>query len=199
MSRRRADRIKDFLSIATAVVVVLFARSSLADHYHVPSGSMLPSLHEGDHIAVDKSAYGLRVPLTDLRIAEFDTPHRGDVIVFPSPETGDVLVKRVIAVGGDVVTVRAGRVAIEGKPAAIHQALDGLVEDLYGVRHGVRLEDGGPDFGPVRVPDHYLLVLGDNRGNSRDGRFFGWVPVGTVRGRVIGVFYRHGALTWTTP
>lgn len=198
--RRRAHAFRDLLPILIVVGIVLTARSSLADHYHVPSGSMLPSLHVGDRIAVDKSAYGLRLPLTHLQLIGGQAPQRGDVVVFPSPETSDVLVKRVIAVGGDLVEVHGGRVSIDGTqvPMLVH---DGeLSELLDDGPHDVRLEGGGgPDFGPKRVPAGHVLVLGDNRGNSHDGRLFGFVANDRLLGRVVGVFVRNGRPTWRTP
>src|SRR5262245_47749050 len=101
---RRSWR-KDLLAIAAAAAVVLVGRSSLADHYHVPTGSMLPTVLENDHIFVNKAAYSLRLPFSHVELAEFGGPERGDVVVLESPESGIVLLKRVVAVPGDVVRV----------------------------------------------------------------------------------------------
>ncbi|MFW5739836.1 MAG: signal peptidase I, partial [Myxococcota bacterium] len=181
-------RVREVLPALIVLAILLTARSSFADHYYVPSGSMLPSLEAGDRIAVDKRAYGLRVPLTHVRVLDESPPRRGDVVVFPSPETGDVLVKRVVAIGGDVVEVREGRVAIDGEPVRLRRE-GGLVVELLGEsRHAVRFDGGGgPDFGPARVPADHVLVLGDNRGNSHDGRLFGFLPNDRLLGRVVGV------------
>jgi len=196
-SRRRFG-LHDIVSILLGATVVLTVRSSLADHYHVPSGSMLPSLHEGDRIAVEKCAYSLRFPLTHLHVARYDQPARGDIIVLESPESGVVLVKRVVAVAGDSISVRRGHIAMNGTPVPIEQRDGVLVEQLGTVPHFVRLGDGGPDFGPTAVPAEHVLVMGDNRGNSHDGRAFGFVSLDAVIGRVRGVFMREGSPTWVT-
>jgi len=106
MKKRSTKLLKQALSLAGLVLVVLAARSSLADHYTVPSGSMRPTVEVGDRILVDKLAYGLRLPFSNWYLAEFDGPRAGDVIVFESPEDGTVLLKRVAAVPGDRVEFR---------------------------------------------------------------------------------------------
>ncbi|MEZ4300151.1 MAG: signal peptidase I [Polyangiaceae bacterium] len=193
---RRSSWRKDLISIASAAAVVLVGRSSLADHYHVPTGSMLPTVVENDHILVNKAAYGLRLPFTHVRIAELGGPERGDVVVLESPESGIVLLKRVVALPGDMVAVEDGHVVLNGHPVLVEHKATGLFEEL-GQGHGLRLDDGGgPDFGPVKVPAGHYLVLGDNRGNSRDGRYFGFVKREAILGRAVGILARHSKLTW---
>ena len=178
---------------AVTVLVLLSARSSLADHYLVPSGSMEPTVETGDHIFVNKGAYGVRVPFTHTIAARFDGPKVGDVVVLDSPEEDKVLLKRVVATPGVTVEVRAGHVVLDGVEAPI----DGGVEQLAGVRHPVSLDrGGGPDFGPVQLGDDQYLVLGDNRGDSRDGRYFGLVDRTAILGRAVGVYWR-GGFDWT--
>jgi signal peptidase I len=180
------------LQVASAAAVAFTARASLADHYRVPSGSMEPTVHVGDHIVVSKAAYGLRLPMTDRYVVRFAGPARGDVVVLepqgdaaPSAVDADVvgavLLKRVVAVEGDLVEVRDGRVRIDGRDAP---------EATISLAAG-----GGPDLGPVRVPTGKVLVLGDNRGNSRDGRAFGWVDRAQVLGRAVRVIARDGRLS----
>jgi len=195
--RSRTRRLaREFLMIAAFVVVLLSARSSLADHYTVPTGSMQPSIEIDDHILVNKAAYGLRVPFTNTYVARFDGPAIGDVVVLDSPEEDKVLLKRVVGVPGTRVEVRGGRITIDGKVAPIEQRADGLHELLGAADHEVRLTDGGgPSWGPVTIPDGRYLVMGDNRGDSRDGRFFGLVTRGAILGRAVGVYWRSG-LTW---
>ena len=186
-SKRRAF-VRTALQFASITAVAFTARASLADHYRVPSGSMSPTVHVGDHIAVAKAAYGLRLPLADTYLVRFAAPARGDVVVLDPPDDearvataegiGAVLLKRVVAVEGDIVEVRDGRVRIDGRAVAEeHISLD---------------EGGGPDLGPLRVPTGKVLVLGDNRGNSRDGRSFGWIDVDRVLGRAWRVIARDG-------
>jgi signal peptidase I len=165
-------------------VFLLFVfRASFADHYLVPSGSMEPTLLPGDRVVVDKRAYGLRIPLTEVKLTDGKAVARGDIVVFDEPETGTRLIKRVVAIGGDVVEVRAGHVFIDGRlqPA-----------DPANLQFG-----GGPDVPPILVPAGQVLALGDSRGNSRDGRWFGFVPVSALYAKALRVYYRsEQGLVW---
>jgi signal peptidase I len=170
---------RDLVSLAALVVGLLAARSSLADHYTVPSGSMRPTVYEGDHIAVNKLAYGLRVPFTHVRLVSFEGPARGDVVVLDSPEDGRVLLKRVVALPGDRVEVSAGEILIDGTPLPHH--------------YDISLDaGGGPNVAPVEVPAERYLVLGDNRGDSHDGRYFGFVRREAILGRAVAIVGRDG-------
>lgn len=175
------NRAKTFCQLAALATFTLTTRASFADHYFVPSGSMEPTVHVGDRIFVDKTAYGLRVPLTETWLLRFDGPKRGDVVVLSSPEPaadGTVLLKRVAAVEGDIVAVRGGHVMIDG--ARVDEP-------------GASLAEGtGPDLPPVSVPPGKVLVLGDNRGNSHDGRDIGWIDTREVLGRAVAVIARDG-------
>lgn len=194
---RRRKQIKELATLAALVLGLLAARASLADHYHVPSGSMQPGIEIGDRILVDKRAYGLRVPLSHLYLVRTAQPAAGQVVVLDSPETGEVLLKRVVAGPGQEITVRDGRLWLDGRAAKTWAGVDGKLEQLNGVTHPVRLTaGGGPPFGPVRVPPDHVLVMGDNRGNSHDGRMFGFVHVDAVLGRALGVFLSDDGLTW---
>jgi signal peptidase I len=188
---------RELLTLAIVAVTISAARSSLADHYVVPTGSMIPTVEPDDHVLVDKRAYGLRIPFGAAYALPGTPPARGDVVVLRSPEDGDVLLKRVAAVPGDVVTVTDGVLAIDGHPMPILSEGSGSVEEIGGVRHPITLEaGGGPDYGPLRVPEGHYLMLGDNRGNSRDGRWFGLVTTDAILGRVEGIILRDGAPTW---
>lgn len=194
---RRRKLLKELCALSALVLGLLTARGSLANHYHVPSGSMRPGIEVGDRILVDKRAYGLRVPLTHFYPLRYAQPAAGDVVVLDSPETGEVLLKRVVACGGQEVTVRRGRLWIDGRWVPVWPDSDGWHENLAGVAHPIRLTaDGGPPLGPVRVPADHVLVMGDNRGNSHDGRAFGFVHVDAVLGRALGVFLSDDGLTW---
>ena len=197
MTPRRRSFLRDMVPVLAACSVVFVARSSFADHYRVPSGSMEPTVQVGDQICVNKAAYGLRVPVSQTYLAHAAAPARGDVVVLTSPADGQVLLKRVVAVPGDLVEVRSGRVAIGGRFAPVHVHDGALVEELDG--HAHELGDdfgGGPGFGPTRVPEGRFLVLGDNRGNSLDGRFFGWVDRDAILGHAVAVCVRDGLPTW---
>jgi signal peptidase I len=180
---------------ALALFGLLFvARSSFANHYVVPSGSMEPTLRPGDRVVVDMSAYGLRIPYTETVVLERGRPQRGDVVLLPSPATGDRLIKRIVGVAGDRVTLQDGRLSIDGVPAAVG---DGRGERVGA--HAVPLNlayGGGPDIDVV-VPRGHVLVVGDNRGNSLDGRMFGFVRESAVYAKARGVFWRSGErFTW---
>src|SRR3954452_21883725 len=109
---RRARWLREGISIAGFALALFAARSTLADHYYVPSGSMIPSVEIGDRLIVNKLAYALRVPFSELVLAKRHGPSRGDVVVLKSPENGITLLKRVAAIPGDEVAVNEGRLEI---------------------------------------------------------------------------------------
>ncbi len=195
-------RVRDWLPTMIVVGVLLTFRSSLADWYDIPSSSMQPTLLVGDRIGVNKLAYGLKVPFTRLQAAAWAEPQRGDVVTFPSPADGQRMVKRVVAVGGDEVVMRRGALLIDGRPVGYSDDAPPasplrpddpgnhrwLMEHLPGgAAHSIMTTDRRPmlrDWGPVTVPLGHVLVLGDNRDNSADGRVFGFVPCTKLDGRV---------------
>jgi len=193
----RARRVaRDSSSILAAAAVALVARSSFADHYVVPTGSMLPTVQLEDHVLVSKLAYGVHVPLVPGYVARFEGPARGDVVVLTAPDTGIVLLKRIAAVPGDRVRVKDGELEVNGQHIAVEQR-GGVPYEALGKLHPLDLADGGgPDLGPMTIPRDRYLVLGDNRGNSRDGRFFGLVDRDAILGHVKGVLVRGGHPTW---
>ena len=189
---------RELLGMGVVLSLALTARGTLADHYHVPTGSMRPTVEVGDRIFVNKAAYGLRVPLSERWLTQFDGPAAGDVVVLHSPEDGTVLLKRIVAAPGDEVAIREGRLWRNGSFAPFELDDGGEpLERLGDAVHPLRLDDGGgPDFGPVRVPPESYLVVGDNRGNSLDGRTFGWVERKAILGKGVAVFARNGRPTW---
>ncbi len=158
---------------------LVMARSSFADHYVVPSGSMEQTLFPGDRVVVDKHAYGLRIPFTLVKVLPGGAPARGDVIVFDEHTSGMRLIKRIVAVGGDRLEVRSGHVFINGEPGDGKAALN--------LQMG-----GGPDVPPIRVPEGKVFAMGDFRGNSRDSRYFGFVAVDEIYAKASRVYYRSG-------
>ena len=187
------------------IFVVIPVKSSLADWNWVPTGSMNPTILEGDLIYVDKLAYDLRFPLTFYRVAEWSTPQRGDIVVCFSPEDQIRLVKRIIAVPGDTIESKGNILFLNGEPATYTkldpQSMEYLsselkgrsilaTEDLDGFTHAVMSIPSVRalrDFGPVSVPQDHYFVMGDNRDNSRDSRFFGFVKRGAIIGKARGV------------
>ena len=187
--------ISELTSLAIVLAAVTAARSSLADHYYVPSGSMQYTLMDGDRVIVNKMAYGFRIPLTKIDIFGSSTPTRGDIAVFDSPEDGTTrLIKRIVAIGGDHVLVRNGQLSINGQPLGDRKVEHfGDRDALLNLTHG-----GGPDY-EIDVPPHMVLAMGDHRGNSNDGRIFGLINEKELFGRAIGIYYRRDGgegFTW---
>lgn len=186
---------RELVSIGLIILGVLAARSAIADHYHVPSGSMEPTLIAGDRVVVDKMAYGLRVPFTHFRLSAGEPVASGEVVIFDSPRDGTRLIKRIVAVGGDTVEIRDGHLMVNGQPMATGG--DWSTEQIgertvhLNLAHG-----GGPDFRQT-VPAGKLLAVGDHRGNSLDGRIFGLIDEADVYGKAMAVYYRSGeGLVW---
>lgn len=180
--------LRESASFALLMLGLLAVRSTLADHYHVPSGSMEPTLVPGDRVVVDKMAYGLRVPFTTVELVDRNTVQRGEVVIFDSPRDGTRLIKRIVAVAGDSVAVRNGHLSINGRLMSNAEQWD---VEIFGERLvSLDLSDGGgPDFAGV-VAKGKLLAVGDHRGNSLDGRMFGLIDEASVYGRAVAVYYR---------
>jgi len=189
------DRLRQILranaSVLVVIAIIAVARGSLADHYVVPTGSMEPTLMPGDRVLVNKTSYGWRLPYTGVELGGDAPPERGDVVIFDSPENGTRLVKRVVAVAGDVVAVREGRLFVNGE-ALSDPGSPGVERFPRGEIQLSLLYGGGPDLKPTEVPTGRLLMMGDARGNSRDGRIFGFVEEQAVYARALRVFYRSG-------
>jgi signal peptidase I len=171
-------------AIIMALLLALFIRTFIVQAFKIPSGSMIPTLAIGDHILVNKLSYGVRIPFWEDYLLEFDTPDRGDVIVFIFPEDRSKdFIKRVVAVGGDSVEIRQKKVYINGKPVADPHAYfkDG---DFTG-----EIQPGQNNFSPRTVPKGHLFVMGDNRDSSHDSRFWGFVNNDDVRGKAFLIYW----------
>ncbi len=199
------NTIKPFCLVVIALAVF---RSMIADWHDVPTGSMNPTIIEGDRIFVNKLAYGLKLPFTMTHVANWSQPRRGDIVVFYSPELRPRrLVKRVVAVPGDMVAMRDNQLWINGEPARYKPAPGRVTYPVEGRepgRHAFAMEevDGRShpvmstpqnmarrDFGPIQVPAGKYFVLGDNRDSSRDSRFFGFVDGASITGRASAVAF----------
>ena len=205
-------------SLLIFFALMMVFRSAVADWMYVPSGSMNPTIVEGDRILVDKAAYGLRIPFTTIRLTQGEGPRRGDIAIFPSPEDGTTLVKRVIGLPGDTIEMRDEQLLINGMaasyapaeaaadvelPAATRlQERRYFTEHLAERPHAIMLlpERSMPrSFGPVTVPEGQYLMLGDSRDNSKDSRFIGFVPRDSIVGRAHRVLYSLDAERWYRP
>ncbi|MDB3936280.1 signal peptidase I [Granulosicoccus sp.] len=183
--------LKENKTIFLFIILMTVFRSSIADWNTVPTGSMKPTIIEGDRILVNKMAYDIRVPFTHHSLYNIADPARGDIIIFDSKVSDLKLVKRVIGVPGDVVELTDNVLRINGETLSYEDLSSTPVtqdksEDLLGVPHNVRVRKAGSSlssFQPVRVPDGFYLALGDNRDNSSDSRVIGFVPRREIVGR----------------
>lgn len=182
-------------SFFPVLFVVWVLRSFLFEPFTIPSGSMLPTLQIGDYILVNKFSYGLRLPVVGTEIVPVGKPQRGDIMVFKYPESPKVnFIKRVVGLPGDHVRVHAGRIIINGQELPRHEVVFPgaeswelyFQEQLGQVAHEIRQEDGRERASPQGewvVPADSYFMLGDNRDNSRDSRFWGFVPDSLIVGR----------------
>jgi len=196
--------------LAVMLLVLFSVRSSIADWNVVPTGSMKPSIIEGDRILVNKLAYDLKFPFTTWHLAQWSDPKRGEVVVFDSPEDGTRLVKRVIGMPGDTIQLIKNNLYVNGQPA-VYTPLDFNTqsqitpneqrqylfqyskESVAGFSHPIILippyrynpgaENDKRTWGPVTVPPGNYFMMGDNRDMSKDSRFIGFVPRGNIIGR----------------
>ncbi len=196
---------KEIRPLLTVALVVFAVRSSLADWNDVPSGSMQPTILVGDRVFVNKLAYDLKVPFTTWHLAEWSNPQRGDIVVFYSPHDGKRLVKRVVGLPGDAVELRDERLFVNGiamdyaplgdataseLPKAERPGNRFAIENLSGHKHSVMATPRLPAkraFGPVQVPAGSFFMMGDNRDNSFDSRYFGVVERKRILGKATGV------------
>ncbi len=186
---------KEYRSLFLLIVLMMVFRSSLADWNEVPTGSMLPTIVQGDRIYVDKIAYDLHVPFTHISLARFGDPKRGDIIVFDSEYSDIRLVKRVVGEPGDSVQMRNKQLYINGQAIEYSgsKAIDNqsrlfvdMQEDLLGVEHAIRvlpLPTSRDNFDSINIPQGYYFALGDNRDNSADSRVIGLIPRDEIIGR----------------
>ena len=166
---------------------------------------MKPTIVEGDRIFVNKMAYDLKVPYTTWHIAEWSDPKRGDIVVFYSPADGKRLVKRVVGIPGDSIAMQNNRLIINGKrvgyepadyPKIDRQSISGranrhnFIENLNGTKHPVMITPqrlSPRSFRPVTVPAGHFFMLGDNRDNSADSRYFGYVERNQIVGQATAI------------
>jgi signal peptidase I len=188
-------------SILVALLIGTSMKSAIADWNDIPSGSMKPTILIGDRIYVNKLAYDLKVPYTTLHLARWSDPKRGDIVVFFSPKDGKRLIKRVVGLPGDTLAMHQNRLFINGqfvkyetlKPEIIDQLeIDQqshyvfVNETLTGKQHAVMFSPSRPSlntFEPVIMPEEQYFMMGDNRDNSADSRFFGFVDRKLIVGR----------------
>ena len=182
------------------LILVTAAKSALADFEYVPTGSMKPTILEGDVVLVNKLAYDLKVPFTTVHLAQWGDPVAGNIVVLFEPGDGTRLVKRVVGLPGDTVELRNERLFVNGRPMSYGPLPPAAVRDmdpderarslfaaetLQAHVHSVMVIPAMPalrTFGPIHVPAGNYFVMGDNRDNSKDSRYFGCVPRAEIVG-----------------
>ena len=179
------SKIQEYVeAILIAILIAFFIRTFIVQAFKIPSGSMKPTLQIGDHILVNKFIYGVKIPLLRTTLIPVMEPKRGDIVVFIYPEDRSKdFIKRLIGVAGDTVEVRNKQIFLNGKP--------------YEDRHGVYTDDvvipaalqKRDNFGPVTVPPGKIFVMGDNRDQSYDSRFFGFVDLKDVMGKAMIIYW----------
>jgi signal peptidase I len=178
-------------AILVAVLIALFIRTFVVQAFKIPSGSMKQTLQIGDHILVNKFLYGVKIPYWNKIIIPFKEPRREDIIVFKFPQDPNKdFIKRVIGVAGDVVESRDKQLYVNHKP--VNQAF-GVHTDPHIISGNHRPRD---NFGPITVPKNSLFVMGDNRDESFDSRFWGFVDLKAVNGKAFIIYWSWDKLNF---
>ena len=215
--RARSKGRENATAIIGTLAIFLLIRTFVLEAYRIPSGSMIPTLLVGDWLFVNKVVYGAHIPGTDINLPGYADPKRGDVVVFISPPQDDqpqdptpTLVKRCVAVAGDTILMKNGVLHVNGVEQRTGFAASQNVKgdgsfthtmfswqkkfELHGSRFG-EPEDAPTldNWGPLVVPAQHYFMLGDNRYDSKDSRYWGFAPRQNVRGRPVFVYYSYRA------
>lgn len=171
-------------ALIIALLLALFIRTFVVQAFKIPSSSMVPTLLVGDHLLVSKFYYGIKVPFTGKTIIPWNLPKHGDVIVFKYPKDRSIdYIKRVIGVPGDTVKIKNKKILINNKP----------IEDPHAHFTSKTIYSGSvsprDNFGPITVPEGKIFAMGDNRDNSSDGRFWGFVDQEDIRGKAFILYW----------
>ena len=209
------DKKKVFYEVRVFILMLLIIsslRSALADWNDVPTGSMKPTIEEGDRVVVNKLAYDLKIPFTMIEVAKWSDPKHGDIVVLFSPADGVRLVKRVIGLPGDRLELRDNQLFVNGKAAEWkrvgqreddEQGTSFVVEEtMYGKTHDVMFTPQIPamrSYGPLVVPPGRYFVMGDNRDNSNDSRFIGMIERRRIVGKAMAVAFSLDRAHWFRP
>lgn len=198
MASKKRSIVREYVEAALwALVLVFVLRAFVIQAFRIPSESMVPTLLVGDFLFVNKFEYGPKIPFTHTRLPGLRAPRSGDIIVFQYPENpSQDFIKRCMAVGGQTIEVRDKVVYVDGKPSptadahAYHMdpavSCGGRVGPFPGDASLLTCRD---NFGPYRVPEGRLFMMGDNRENSHDSRFWGTVPMDYVKGRAMFIYW----------
>ena len=192
-------------SFFPVLLFVLVIRSFIFEPFRIPSGSMMPTLLQGDYIFVKKYAYGLRLPVVEKKIVETGEPDRGDVVVFRLPSEPNVnYIKRVIGLPGDEIVYAQHRLTVNGELVGVlpdnadDSLADQYVERLGERQHAILVTNPRNSMrdGRYLVPDGHYFMMGDNRDNSRDSRFIGAIPESHLVGEAVRIWMHMDGLEW---
>jgi signal peptidase I len=199
-------------ALTIAILLALFIRTFIIQAFKIPSGSMKPTLLIGDHLLVNKFAFGIKIPFIDKFLVQFKKPERGDVVVFkwPEDESKD-FIKRVIGVAGDTIEIKNDQLYVNDKKVektlvdknTKHQLIvecndnevsnaDVYEEIIGNKKHKILVQPDrkkNENFGPVKVPENAIFVMGDNRDNSADSRYWGYVKLEKIKGKALIIYW----------
>lgn len=206
---------ENFKALLSALLFFIFLRTFIIEAYRIPSGSMIPTLLVGDWLFVNKLVYGPHIPFTNSNLPGYGDPQRNDIVVFKSPTQADqpwdpnpTLVKRLVGMPGDTIFMRKAMLYVNGKPQPqrlaqpSNQAFDSVDPlfdwqkpvSLKASRFGAAPEQPTHDnWGPLVVPARHYFMMGDSRYNSKDGRYWSYVPRENIRGQPMFVYYAYNA------
>jgi signal peptidase I len=185
MGKSKKNVIREYAeAIIIAILIALFIRTFVVQAFKIPSGSMKPTLLVGDHLLVNKFVYGVKIPFLRKTLIPVDNPERGDIVVFIYPvDRSKDFIKRVVGVAGDKIEIKNKRIYINGSPS----------NDGHGVHTDSLIFPGSlqprDNFGPVTVPPGHIFVMGDNRDESYDSRFWGFVDLRDVLGKAFIIYW----------
>ncbi|MBU2923506.1 signal peptidase I [Colwellia sp. 4_MG-2023] len=190
--------LKDNKLFILFVLLMSVFRSAVADWYTVPTGSMQPTIKEGDRIIVNKMAYDLRLPFSQLSLLSTGEPKRGEIVVFESKTADKRLIKRMVGLPGDRISMKEETLYINGQAMPYKITKENpqqlvAIEQLGAINHSIRIDKERSNqrstFSPLTVPDGYYFVLGDNRRNSADSRVYGLVPRHELKGKASSIAF----------
>lgn len=184
MTQKVKSELREWVeSIVVAFAIAVVLQTFVIQAFKIPSGSMIPTFNIGDRIFVNKFLYCARIPFVNIRLPIMDVrePKRGDIIVFTSPEDPKKdFVKRLIALGGEKVEIREGKIYVNGTVVE-----DPSIRSVFYYNAG----DYGREGSPVTVPKGSYFALGDNSANSRDSRYWGFVPRSNLIGKAVFIYW----------
>ena len=183
-AKKKSGLRENIEAILVAIVLAMFIRTFVVQAFKIPSGSMKETLQIGDHILVNKFIYGVKLPFVDKTIIPIKEPKRGDIVVFKFPLDPDKdFIKRVIGVAGDVIKIRNKKLYVNGE---LQNQPFAMYTDPHIFKGKLQPRD---NLGPITVPPDSLFVMGDNRDNSHDSRFWGFVNLTAVKGKAFIIYW----------